>query len=428
MLEDYAVLALSDHGHAPLLPKNRYVDLRTIPGQIVSSGVKARFGNGTTVVVVPNGRSALLYLRGDVELEPVVDTTRRAPRRGPRSLDGRRVGDRPPARTRSSLSGQAREPGDPFGRSWDLEGDPLALDIEVSDGLLRYGDYPDALERLWGCLHSPRCGDVVLSATPGYTFGEISGGYHTASDHGSLHASDSNVFVLASGVPAPRRITDVAPTLLSHFGADAGRRGPCPPGSSAPEERTGLRPRYRRAFGCVTWVYMGMLVFLAGQLPPRAAVQVPWKRGASTAIFRPGSLFSGRLLILPGMALAAVLGARTFRTPRKRGTRVGAGVGALIGYSGFFGLDGSPSPSGSNRRDQAFRTVLFPDLGGTLAFYAFVPLTLVATGLVIYALYSKNADFERRRRLVDRRGGARGARGARRRGDGLRSRSAFWEP
>ena len=53
---------------------------------------------------------------------------------------------------------------------------------------------------------------------PGYTFGEVSGGYHEASDHGSLHASDSNVFVLASGVPAPRRITDVAPTLLTHFG------------------------------------------------------------------------------------------------------------------------------------------------------------------------------------------------------------------
>ena len=129
---------------------------------------------------------------------------------------------------------------------------------------MHYGDYPDALERLWGCLHSPRCGDVVLSATPGYTFGEISGGYHTASDHGSLHASDSNVFVLASGVPAPRRITDVAPTLLSHFGAEHGRRGPCPLGSNGSGERaTGLRPRYRRAFGCVTWVYMGMLVFLA---------------------------------------------------------------------------------------------------------------------------------------------------------------------
>jgi hypothetical protein len=219
VLEDYAVLALSDHGHAPLLPKSRYVDLRMIQGQKVSSGVKARFRNGTTVVVVPNGRSALLYLRGDVELESVVE--RLVGRRGVDLAawmeDGwaavRRLGREVRFLPGSGVS-------DPFGRSWELEGDPQVLDIAVSNGYLHYGEYPDALERLWGCLHSPRCGDVVLSATPGYTFGEISGGYHTASDHGSLHASDSNVFVLASGVPAPHRITDVAPTLLSHFGAD----------------------------------------------------------------------------------------------------------------------------------------------------------------------------------------------------------------
>ncbi len=107
---------------------------------------------------------------------------------------------------------------------------PRALDIEVSGEDLRYGEYPDALERLWGCLRTPRCGDVVLSATPGYTFGEVSWGYHEKSDHGSLHASDSNVFVLASGfpegVPVPRRITDVAPTLLTHFGAEARAKVP----------------------------------------------------------------------------------------------------------------------------------------------------------------------------------------------------------
>jgi hypothetical protein len=218
VLDEYAVLALSDHGHAPLLPKNRYVNLRVIPGQTVSSGVKARFGNGATIVVVPNGRSALLYLREDVELDPLVE-----------GLVGRRGVDL--AAWRDGVWAAVRRPGrevrfrpglgptDPFGRSWEIEGDPLALDIQVSGGALRFGDYPDALERLWGCLNSARCGDVVLSASPGYTFGEVSGGYHTASDHGSLHASDSEVFVLASGVPAPRRITEVAPTLISHFAA-----------------------------------------------------------------------------------------------------------------------------------------------------------------------------------------------------------------
>jgi predicted AlkP superfamily pyrophosphatase or phosphodiesterase len=218
VLEDYAVLALSDHGHAPLLPKKRFVDLRRIPGQKVSSGVKARFGSGTTVVVVPNGRSALLYLREDVELESVVE--RLVVRRGvdlAAWLEDGWATVRRPGREVRFRPGSG--PEDPFGRPWELEGDPRALDVDLTGGSLGYGEYPDALERLWGCLHSPRCGDVVLSATPGYTFGEISGGYHTASDHGSLHASDSNVFVLASGVPAPHRITDVAPTLLSHFGA-----------------------------------------------------------------------------------------------------------------------------------------------------------------------------------------------------------------
>src|SRR5688500_17410586 len=114
----------------------------------------------------------------------------------------------------------------------------------------------------------------------------------------------------------------------------------------------------------------------------------------------PTLAYLGTLLILPGMVLAALLGARTFRTPRKRGTRVGAGVGALIGYSGFFGLARLAIALGLHRRDQALRTVAVPDLGRSLAFYAFVLLTLLAAGLVIYALYSSAADCGQQRRRV----------------------------
>jgi hypothetical protein len=169
--------------------------------------------------------------------------------------------------------------------------------------------------------------------------------------------------------------------------------------NGSPEERTGLRPEYRRAFGCVTWVYMGMLVFLLANF----LLVLPSRYLGSGALFGylpPRLAFLGTAVILPGMALAAVLGARTFRTPRKRGTRVGTGVGALIGYSGFFGLEWLAIAFGLESRDQAFRTVVFPDLGGSLAFYAFVPLTLLATGLVVVALYSKGADFKLRRNLV----------------------------
>jgi hypothetical protein len=144
---------------------------------------------------------------------------------------------------------------------------------------------------------------------------------------------------------------------------------------------------------------MGMLVFLLANF----LLVLPSRYLGSGALFGylpPRLAFLGMVLILPGMALAAALGARTFRTPVKRGTRVGAGVGAMIGFSGFFALEWLATALGFAQRDQAFRIVVFPDLGGTLAYYAFVPLTLVAAGLVIYALYSKNADFGRRLRLA----------------------------
>ncbi len=219
VLEDYAVLALSDHGHAPLLSRDRYEDLRRIPDEVVSFGPRARFGNGATMVVVPNGRSALLYLRRGADRQALAEAL--VPRKGvdlaiwlEEEWCVVRRGD---GTLRFRPGGGY---GDPFGGSWELDGDHGTLDLGVSGGAIEYGEYPNALERLWGCLHSSRCGDVVLSATPGYTFGEVSGGFHTASDHGSLHASDSNVFVLASGIRAPRRITEVAPTLMDHFEAN----------------------------------------------------------------------------------------------------------------------------------------------------------------------------------------------------------------
>jgi len=144
---------------------------------------------------------------------------------------------------------------------------------------------------------------------------------------------------------------------------------------------------------------MGMLVFLAANF--LLVLPSSYLGSGELYDFLPPTLaYLGILLILPGMGLAALLGARTLRTPSRRGTRVGAAVGALIGYSGFFSLAWLAIALGLNRRDQAFRTVTFPDLGGSLAFYIFVPITLLATGIVIFALYSKGANFERRRRLV----------------------------
>ena len=87
------------------------------------------------------------------------------------------------------------------------------------------------------------------------------------------------------------------------------------------EERRGLQPRYRRAFGCVTWLYMAILAFVAAAF----LLLLPFRYVGSGEVYKllGGLSFLGLVLILPGTALAAALGARTYRSQRRRGTRAG---------------------------------------------------------------------------------------------------------
>jgi hypothetical protein len=131
---------------------------------------------------------------------------------------------------------------------------------------------------------------------------------------------------------------------------------------------------------------MAILAFLAAAF----LLLLPFRYVGGGEVYKllAGLSFFGLIVILPGTALAAVLGARTYRSQRRRGTRVGMGVGAIVGWTSFFAL--------------AWLTgVLRPPAGSSgLAYYAFAPLALAATVLVLYALFTREADFDRRRNLV----------------------------
>jgi hypothetical protein len=162
------------------------------------------------------------------------------------------------------------------------------------------------------------------------------------------------------------------------------------------EEQGGLQPRFRRAFGCVTWVYMAMLTFLAANF----FISLPFRYYGGEEVYNyvpPTLAYLGTVALVPGMVFAAVLGARTYRAPRSVAGRVGAGVGALGGFSGFLSLVWLSAALGFAERDQAFRSGTFAEVGG-VAFYLFPPLTLAAAVLVVFALYSKGTDPWRRQR------------------------------
>ena len=160
-------------------------------------------------------------------------------------------------------------------------------------------------------------------------------------------------------------------------------------GKAGEEDERGLSASSRRSFGCVTWVNMAMLAFLASAyiLPLPLRLLGGTLDIVPTAIPFRLTLF-GLVMFLPGLALGAALGRRTYRAERWRATRTGAGIGAALGWTSFFVVDrvGGYVIPGWTRFFEVGDALLYP-LGA---------LALAATALVLYALFSKD-DYARRK-------------------------------
>jgi hypothetical protein len=144
---------------------------------------------------------------------------------------------------------------------------------------------------------------------------------------------------------------------------------------------------------------MGILAFLAAAF----LLLLPFRYVGNGEIYNllPGLSLFGLILIVPGMILAALLGSRTYRAQRGRATAVGTAIGAIVGWTSFFSLSWLtsviPPPPEAGELEAALGS---SGLAETAALYAFIPLTLFATAMVLYGLYSVRAAFEQRERLV----------------------------
>jgi hypothetical protein len=111
-----------------------------------------------------------------------------------------------------------------------VDGDLEALALEVRDGELAGDVYPDALGRLWSALAAPQAGDLLVSLALGHEcvdWGQMT--HIGGGSHGSLHAEDSLVPLLLSGLEpqtaetrAQWKLCDVPGLVFSHFGIGDG--------------------------------------------------------------------------------------------------------------------------------------------------------------------------------------------------------------
>jgi predicted AlkP superfamily pyrophosphatase or phosphodiesterase len=237
-LEEHAVMVMSDHSQIAVVDRvnlgaalARFDVLTPYDGRV----------DGREIAVCPSQRSAQIYVLDDdrrdeltsavaSELEDIegVDLIVRRGGEG----DGREA-------IVWSARGELRfarggDLIDPRGGSWSVDGELDALGLDVADGRVSSGSYPDALGRLWSALESPTTGDVLLSAGGGYEFVDWGGVAHVGGgSHGSLHRGDSLGALVLTGVDPPAReqwsIADVTPTILQHFGVVA--EAPSPLGS-----------------------------------------------------------------------------------------------------------------------------------------------------------------------------------------------------
>ena len=174
-LERYAVVLLSDHGQTRVEDAARLQDpFADLKEQVVVTGSN-RAGQ---VYLLPGAKVDAAELARRLDGFPAVDVTLR------------------------------------------LDGDDVVARRDGADGPVEKLEHPDAAWRARSALANPNAGDLLVSAAEGWELVDLGGRHHAGGgSHGSLVAGDSFAPVVTVGLQAElRRITDIAPAVLAHFG------------------------------------------------------------------------------------------------------------------------------------------------------------------------------------------------------------------
>jgi Type I phosphodiesterase / nucleotide pyrophosphatase len=188
-LERYAVIVCSDHGQTPV---DRAVSL------------EAALRGADGVLVAASNRAGMVYRLPGCR-EESAELARRLDGSAAAEVVLWREGDQAVARRDGEELRFAPSDG-----AWWTSGDLALL------------DQPYALERSWAALANPNAGELLVSPPLGVELTDLAGRSHLGGgSHGSLEAGDSEVPILTVGLEAePRRIVDLAPLALRHFGVE----------------------------------------------------------------------------------------------------------------------------------------------------------------------------------------------------------------
>jgi predicted AlkP superfamily pyrophosphatase or phosphodiesterase len=230
LLQEYCLVITGDHAQADMVKDidRAGIDLHLLLEEFSIAEVGQAWQD-EDLLICPNLRMGHIYLsqRAGSMIERIADRLLQDERIDqvlwPASLTDNAPGfvvathDRGRLRFTEAEGEDGREPArDVYGTTWHWEGDLATVDGRVEEGLIMFGDYPNAFERIANGLRNHNGGLIWLTARPGYEFRLPGMEVHPGGSHGSLHLLDSTVPLFIAGAPAglelPRnpRTIDVA--------------------------------------------------------------------------------------------------------------------------------------------------------------------------------------------------------------------------
>ncbi len=174
-LERYAVVLLSDHGQTKV---EQVARLQEPFAELADEVLVTASNRAGQVYLLPDARVDAAGLARRLDGRPAVDVTLR------------------------------------------LEDGEVVARRDGADVPVEQLEHPDAAWRARSALLNPNAGELLVSAAEGWELADLGGRHHAGGgSHGSLVAGDSFAPVVTVGLRTEvRRITDVAPAVLAHFG------------------------------------------------------------------------------------------------------------------------------------------------------------------------------------------------------------------
>lgn len=176
--------------------------------------------NGEIAIAINERMAYINLIKENIEISKIIETLKKDNRIGIIAWkeDGTNYVTSPESDKNFTFSSNGPYK-DLYNQSWKLDGDHSILNLEIDNqGLIEYGDYPDALARLNGALHSHESQFIIVDAKPHFEFIEKHSHNHAGGGaHGSLHKIDSLVPLIITGThekPEYNRLVDIKKWII----------------------------------------------------------------------------------------------------------------------------------------------------------------------------------------------------------------------